>query len=116
MVRILTYRGDDAFLVATYEDDPKVKEIRWLCGMHENDGYNYNTYFRLLHTEQSNGMPKTVLIHKKSNGFVLNMLQVFDIILAGRNTSDCHFSPPSHFFFVQKQLKYFLQKIRLRMS
>jgi hypothetical protein len=24
---------------------------------------------------------------------------------AGRNTSDCHFSPPSHFFFVQKQQK-----------
>jgi hypothetical protein len=23
----------------------------------------------------------------------------------GRNTSDCHFSPPSYFFFVQKQLK-----------
>jgi hypothetical protein len=25
--------------------------------------------------------------------------------MPGRNTSDCHFSPPSHFFFVQKQLK-----------
>ena len=24
---------------------------------------------------------------------------------AGRNTSDCHFSPPSHFFFVRKQQK-----------
>ncbi len=36
--------------------------------------------------------------------------------MAGRNTSDCHFSPPSHFFFVRIQLKWFLQKIRLRMS
>ncbi len=29
----------------------------------------------------------------------------YDTLTPGRNTSDCHFSPPSHFFFVQKQLK-----------
>ncbi len=37
-------------------------------------------------------------------------------ILTGRNTSDCCLSPPSHFFFVRKQKKTVLTKIRLRMT
>jgi hypothetical protein len=51
----------------------------------EASGYNYDAHFKLLHTENSDGTPKTVLLHKKSNGIVLHMLDVFDVFLSAHN-------------------------------
>jgi hypothetical protein len=82
IVCILTYWGDDAFLATADEDDPPVKEIRWFRGMNEKVRYNYNTHFKLLQTQQSDGTPKTVLLHKKSNGTVLHTLEIFNAIMA----------------------------------
>ncbi len=44
-----------------------------------------DAHFKLLHTENSYGTPKTVLLHKKSNSIVLQMLDVFDIFLSAHN-------------------------------
>jgi hypothetical protein len=82
IVRILTYWGDDTFLATADEDDPRVKEIRRFRGMNKKVGYNYNAHFKLLQTQQSDGTPKTVLLHKKSNGTVLHTLEIFDAIMA----------------------------------
>ena len=85
IVRILTYWGDDAFLATADEGDPDVSEIRRFRKANETVGYNYNVHFKLLHTENSDGTPKTVLLHKKSNGVVLHMLDVFDVFLSAHN-------------------------------
>jgi hypothetical protein len=80
--RVLTYWGDSKFLASAKDDDPDASKIRRFCKANEKVGYNYVAHYRLLHTENSNGTPKTVLLHKKSNGIVLHMLDVFDIILS----------------------------------
>jgi len=85
IVRILTYWGDDEFLVTAEDSDPAVSEIRRFRKANEDIGYNYNAHFKLLHTENSDGTPKTVLLHKKSNGIVLHMLDVFDVFLSAHN-------------------------------
>jgi hypothetical protein len=85
IVRILTYWGDDAFLATADEGDPAVSEIRRFRKANESVGYNYSVHFKLLHTENSDGTPKTVLVHKKTNGIVLHMLDVFDVILSAHN-------------------------------
>ena len=85
IVRVLTYWGDDATLANADDDDPVVSEIRRFCKANEASGYNYDAHFKLLHTENSDGTPKTVLVHKKSNGIVLHMLDVFDVFLAAHN-------------------------------
>jgi hypothetical protein len=76
---VLTYWGDDEYLAKAAEDDPQVSIIRKFRKENENVGYNYSSHFKLLHTEKSDGTPKTVLIHRKSNGIVLHMLDVFDV-------------------------------------
>jgi hypothetical protein len=85
IVRVLSYWGDDKYLESADEDDPQVSEIRRFRKAHENVGYNYSSHFKLLHTENSDGTPKTVLLHKKSNGIVLHMLDVFDVFLSAHN-------------------------------
>ena len=82
IVRILTYWGDSKFLASAKDDDPDASEIRRFRKANEKVGYNYDAPFKLLHTENSDGTPKTVLLHKKSNGIVLHMLDVFDVILS----------------------------------
>ena len=85
IVHVLTYWGDDKFLATTEDDDPDVSEIRRFRKANENIGYNYDAHFKLLHTENYDGTPKTVLLHKKSNGIVLHMLDVFDVFLSAYN-------------------------------
>jgi hypothetical protein len=82
IVRVLTYWGDSKFLASAKDDDPDASEIRRFRKANEKVGYNYDAHYRLLHTENSNGTPKTVLLHKKLNGIVLHMLDVFDVILS----------------------------------
>jgi hypothetical protein len=86
IVRVLTYWGDDEYLAKADEDDPQVSTIRKFRKDNENVGYNYSSHFKLLHTEKSDGTPKTVLLHKKSNGIVLHMLDVFDAFLSAHQT------------------------------
>jgi hypothetical protein len=64
IVCILTYWGDDALLLSADEDDPK-KEICQFQRKNDQVGYNYDVHFKLLQTKQSDGTPKTVLLHKK---------------------------------------------------
>jgi hypothetical protein len=85
IVRVLTYWGDGKFFASAKENDPDVSEIRRFRKANEKVGYNYDAHFKLLHTENSDGTPKTVLLHKKSNGIVLHMLDVFDVILSAHN-------------------------------
>jgi hypothetical protein len=85
IVRVLTYWGDDKFLASKEDNDPEVAEIRRFRKSNEASGYNYDAHFKLLHTENSDGTPKTVLLHKKSNGIVLHMLDVFDVFLSAHN-------------------------------
>jgi hypothetical protein len=85
IVRVLTYWGDDKFLATAADDDPDVSEIRRFRKANENVGYNYDAHFKLLHTENSDGTPKTVLLHKNSNKIVLHMLDVFDVFLSAHN-------------------------------
>jgi hypothetical protein len=86
IVRVLSYWGDDEYLAKAAEDDPQVSTIRKFRKENENVGYNYSSHFKLLHTEKSDGTPKTVLQHKKSNGIVLHMLDVFDAFLSAHQT------------------------------
>ena len=86
IVRVLSYWGDDEYLAKAAEDDPQVSTIRKFRKDNEKIGYNYSSHFKLLHTEKSDGTPKTVLIHKKSNGIVLHMLDVFDAFLSAHQT------------------------------
>ena len=85
IVRVLTYWGDDSYLASADDNDPEVSEIRRFRKANENVGYNYHAHFQLLYTENSDGTPKTVLVHKKSNGIVLHMLDVFDVFLSAHN-------------------------------
>ena len=85
IVRVLTYWGDDNFLATANEDDPRVFEIRRFRKENEANGYNYNSHFKLVHTENSDGTPRTILIHKKSNKIVLQMLDVFDVFLSAHS-------------------------------
>jgi hypothetical protein len=82
IICIFTYWGDNAFLATADEDDPRVKEIRRFRGMNKKVGYNYNAHFKLLQTQQSEGIPKTVLLHKKSNSTVFHTLEIFNAIMA----------------------------------
>jgi hypothetical protein len=82
IVCILTYWADNAFLATADKDDPRVKKICWFHGMNGKVGYNYNAHFKLLQTQQSDGTPKSVLLHKKSNGTILHTLEIFDAIMA----------------------------------
>jgi hypothetical protein len=84
IVCVLTYWGDNKFLATADEDDPRVFEIRSFRKQNEANGYNYS-HFKLLHTENSDGTPRTVLIHKKSNKIVLHMLDVFDVFLSAHS-------------------------------
>ena len=86
IVRVLSYWGDDKYLESADEDDPQVSKIRRFRKANENVGYNYSSHFKLLHTENSDGTPKTVLLHKKSNGIVLHLLDVFDVFLSAQST------------------------------
>ena len=81
----LTYWGNDKFLATAADDDPDVSKNRSFCKANENVGYNYDAHFKLLHTENSDGTPMTVLLHKKSNGIVLHMLDIFDVFLSAHN-------------------------------
>jgi hypothetical protein len=85
IVRILTYWGDDAFLATADQSDPVVAEIRRFRKSNEGVGYNYYKHFKLLQTETSDGTRKTVLVHKKTNGIVLHMLDVFDVFLSAHS-------------------------------
>jgi hypothetical protein len=85
IVCILTYWGDGKFLASAKDNDPDVSEIRRFRKANEKVGYNYDAHYKLLHTENSNSTPKTALLHKKSNGIVLYMLDVFDVILSAHN-------------------------------
>jgi hypothetical protein len=76
IIRVLTYWGDDKFLATAEDDDPDVSEIRRFRKANENVAYNYDAHFKLLHTVNFDGTPKTVLLHKKSIGIVLHMLDV----------------------------------------
>jgi hypothetical protein len=86
IVRVLSYWGNDEYLANAAEDDPQVSTMRKFRNEIENVGYNYSSHFKLLHTEKSDGTPKTVLLHKKSNGIVLHMLDVFDAFLSAHQT------------------------------
>ena len=88
IVRVLTYWGDDKFLATAADDDPDVSKIRRFRKANENVGYNYDAHFKLLHTENSDGTPKTVLLHKNSNKIVLHMLDVFDVTQSTRSLED----------------------------
>ena len=79
---ILTYWVNNAFLTSADEDYPKVNEIFRFWRMNEQSGYNYDAHFKLLNTKQSqsNRTPKTVLLQKKTNGIVLQMLELFAVI------------------------------------
>ncbi len=85
IIRVLAYWGDDEYLASADEDDPQVSEIRRFRKANEANGYNYSSHFKLLYTENSDGTQKTVLLHKKSNGIVLHMLDVFDVFLSAHN-------------------------------
>ncbi len=82
IVRLLMYWGNGKFLASAKDDDPDASKIRRFRKADEKVGYNYDAHYRLLHTENSDDTPKTVLLHKKSNGIVLHMLDVFDVILS----------------------------------
>jgi hypothetical protein len=84
IVRVLTYWGDGKFLASAKDDDPDVSKIWRFCKANEKVGYNYDAHYKLLHTENSDGTPKTVLLHKKLNGIVLHMLDLFDVILSAQ--------------------------------
>jgi len=87
-VHILTYWGDDKFLSTAAEDDQDAVEIRRFRKANESAGYNYDAHFKLVHIENPDGTPKTVLVHKKSDGIVLHMLDVFDVILSAHTQQD----------------------------
>jgi hypothetical protein len=85
IIRVLMYWGNGKFLASAKDNDPDASKIRRFCKANEKVGYNYDAHFKLLHTENSDGTPKTVLLHKKLNGNVLHMLDIFDVILSAHN-------------------------------
>jgi hypothetical protein len=85
IIHVLTCWGDDKFLATAEDKDPDVSKIKRFHKANKNVGCNYDAHFKLLHTENYDGTPKTVLLHKKSNGIVLHMLDVFDVFLSAYN-------------------------------
>lgn len=82
IVCILTYWGGNVFLTSADEDNPEEKEIHSrFQRMNEQVGCSYDAHFKLLHTEQSNSTPTPVLLHKKTNGIVIHMLELFNGVI-----------------------------------
>lgn len=79
IVRILTNWGDDAVLAANPSDDVVVKQIK-VFRANNKEGYNYVKYFAVRETEAADGSVKVLLLHKKTNGIVSHMLDIFDVI------------------------------------
>ena len=79
IVRIITNWGDDAVLAAGPPDDVVVKQIK-VFRANNIGGYNYVKHFAVRETEAADGSVKVLLLHKKTNGIVSHMLDIFDVI------------------------------------
>jgi hypothetical protein len=79
MVRCLTYWGEDEYLATAPEDDMEASRIYRFRRQHLQ-GYNYAKYFRIEETKSLDGSAKKILIHKNTEGIVVHMLAVFDVI------------------------------------
>jgi hypothetical protein len=79
IIEVLSNWGDNAVHKEASPDDPKAKACRNYCK--ENiQGYSYLKLFVLEEAEGLDGSLKKNLKHKKSGGFVLHMLDIFDVI------------------------------------
>ncbi len=80
IIHVLTNWGDDKKLKDLPPNDPEVQRCRAFRTKNRKNGYNYCRAFSLQETQAPDGTTKVNLIHKKSNGIVCHMLDIFDII------------------------------------
>jgi hypothetical protein len=89
IVHVLSNWGDsDALASAAYDDLDAIATYHF-CKQNQK-GYNYSNHFKVDDTENLDGSPAKILIHKKSGKVVLHMLDMFDIItprLTGRQAT-----------------------------
>ena len=77
IIYCLTHWGDNATLKTLPDDEAqKVKAFR----MKNRNGYNYEKMYALQETKSPDGTSKILLVHKKNNGIVSHMLDIFDVI------------------------------------
>ncbi len=79
IVLCLTNWGDDSILKDLPPNNLEVQKIKTFRSNNKK-GYNYSCHIALQETQAPNGMPMVVLIHKKANGIVCHMLDIFDVI------------------------------------
>jgi len=77
IIHCLTHWGDNSMLKTLPDDEVKI--IKAFCSKNKN-GYNYDCIFALQETKSPDGTSKVLLIHKKTNGIVCHMLDIFDVI------------------------------------
>jgi hypothetical protein len=82
IIEVLTNWGDNAVLREATPDDPDANACRNYCK--ENiQGYSYVKQFAI---EEAKGLDGSLILkHKKSGGFVLHMLDIFDVIHKGHS-------------------------------
>jgi hypothetical protein len=80
IIHVLTNWGDDKKLKDLPPNDPEVQRCKAFRTKNRKNGYNYSRAFSLQETQAPDGTTKVNLIHKKSNGIVCHMLDIFDII------------------------------------
>jgi hypothetical protein len=80
MVYILSNWGDDEMLALLPREDPELIRIHKFRKKYSRNGYNYASSYRVEVIERRDGSANQVLIEKKSNKIVSNMLNVYDAI------------------------------------
>ncbi len=79
IIKVITNWGDDAVFKEASPDDPNANACRNYCK--ENiQGYSYVKQFAIEEAKGLDRSLKIILKHKKSGGFVLHMLDIFDAI------------------------------------